>query len=397
MERIKKDVVVIGLGAFGSSTLWRLAARGLNVAGVEQYQIAHKLGSTHGSTRTFRIACNEHPGLGAIALKSLELWTELSKTTGQEHVRQIGCLNAGAPDSRPVRGTIEASRAAGVPVEIYTHEELITRFPNHQDVGPDDIGVWDPWAGVAFPERNVAAHVAEATRLGADVYPGTTVTGIEYLEDHVLVHTDTVDFEADQVVITAGVWLQKLVPSLPLTARRVPMYWWQPKTDNDESFELDNFPVFIRQLPEGQILWGHGSGDGFGIKIGMEDLDSHFTDTDAYDIDRHIHESDVAPMSHWIGKAFPGLQERPEKVTVCMYNNSPDELFLVGRIAGSERIIVAGGDSGHGFKHCAGLGELIAQMAAREDLYTNIDFLDPNRFNYSDSEQVASTEEATAR
>jgi sarcosine oxidase len=71
MEVIAKDVVVVGLGAFGSAALWRLAERGCDVAGVERYGFGHPQGSSHGMTRLFRIACMEHTGLAPIALKSL--------------------------------------------------------------------------------------------------------------------------------------------------------------------------------------------------------------------------------------------------------------------------------------------------------------------------------------
>ena len=113
MEVIDKDIVVVGLGAFGSAALWRLAERGADVAGVERYGIGHPYGSSHGMTRLFRIACMEHTGLPPIALKSLELWTELGKQAGEPLVRQTGCLSVGAPDSRPVAGTL--ARAAPPP------------------------------------------------------------------------------------------------------------------------------------------------------------------------------------------------------------------------------------------------------------------------------------------
>lgn len=60
---VDKDVVVVGLGAFGSAALWRLAERGADVAGVGRYGIGHPYGSSHGITRLFRIACMEHTGL----------------------------------------------------------------------------------------------------------------------------------------------------------------------------------------------------------------------------------------------------------------------------------------------------------------------------------------------
>src|SRR5215470_4591891 len=106
MEIIRKDVVVAGLGAFGSAALWRLAHRGVDVAGIERHGIGHHLGSSHGLTRLFRVACQEHPGLAPIALKSLELWTGLGEETGQRLVRQSDCLSVGPPDSRAVTGAI---------------------------------------------------------------------------------------------------------------------------------------------------------------------------------------------------------------------------------------------------------------------------------------------------
>lgn len=77
-----------------------------------------------GITRLFRIACMEHTGLPPIALKSLELWTELGKQVGEALVLQTGSLNVGAPDSRPAAGTIAAAAAAGLPVEQIGHAEL---------------------------------------------------------------------------------------------------------------------------------------------------------------------------------------------------------------------------------------------------------------------------------
>jgi FAD dependent oxidoreductase len=82
MEVLRKDVVVVGLGGFGSAALWRLAQRGADVAGIERHGIGHHLGSSHGATRLFRIACQEHPGLAAVALKSLELWAGLGERPG---------------------------------------------------------------------------------------------------------------------------------------------------------------------------------------------------------------------------------------------------------------------------------------------------------------------------
>jgi sarcosine oxidase len=380
METLHKDVVVVGLGAFGSAALWRLAHRGVDVAGVERQAIGHHLGSSHGRTRLFRIACQEHPGLPPIALKTLELWTALGEQSGETLVRQTGCLNIGAPDSRPVRGSLEAAVAAGIPVSSLSHDELVARQPQYAGLAPGDVAVWDPGAGICYPERNVRAHVAAARRLGADVYPHTMVTGMEADDDGVTVRTPTVAFRASQVVVAAGAWLGALVPGLPLRPRRTPLYWFAPRDPASSDFTLARFPAFIWRRENGDGLWGHGSDEDFGVKVGL-DRDEPHEAVDPEELDRYVHPGrDMDELSSAVAAAFPGLDPRPAKVIPCMVTDSADGQFVVGRAPGRSRLVVAGGDSGHGFKHAAGVGELLAQLVTGEDPYCAVDFLDPGRF-----------------
>jgi sarcosine oxidase len=52
MEVIRKDVVVVGLGGFGSAALWRLAERGVDVAGIERHGVGHPLGCSGSPARS---------------------------------------------------------------------------------------------------------------------------------------------------------------------------------------------------------------------------------------------------------------------------------------------------------------------------------------------------------
>jgi sarcosine oxidase len=378
---IHKDVVVVGLGAFGSAALWRLAQRGADIAGVERQGIGHDLGSSHGTTRLFRIACQEHPGLTPIALKSLELWTELGEQVGETLVRQTGCLSTGTPDSRPVSGTLAAAEAAGTPVTRLSHDELVARQPQYAGLTPDDVAVWDPGAGICYPERNVRAHVAAARSLGAEVYPHTMAIAIEADRDGVTVRTPTADLRASQVIVAAGAWLGGIVAGLPLAPRRTPLYWFEPKDPASADFTLERFPAFIWRRPDGAGLWGHGSDEDYGVKVGLDHDEPRADGIDPDELDRYIHPGgDIDALSSVVAQAFPGLDPRPAKVIPCMVTDSPDGQFLVGRPAGRPRVVVAGGDSGHGFKHAAGVGELLAQIVAGESTYCAADFLDPTRF-----------------
>ena len=57
----KYDCIVVGIGGMGSATLYELRRRGKNVLGIEQFDLAHENGSSHGSTRIIRLAYYEHP------------------------------------------------------------------------------------------------------------------------------------------------------------------------------------------------------------------------------------------------------------------------------------------------------------------------------------------------
>lgn len=382
MEILRRDVVVVGLGGFGSAALWRLAHRGVSVAGIESQGIGHHLGSSHGATRLFRIACLEHPGLTPIALKSLELWTGLGAELGEVLVRQTGCLTTGAPDSGAITGVLAAASEAGVPVVELDHDALAKRQPQYAALAPEDVGVWDPGAGICYPERNVRAQTEAARRLGADVFPYTRVISLEPGDDGVVIRTPTVEFRAEQVVVAAGAWLGKLVPGLPLAPRRLPLYWFQPKDPASTEFSLARFPSFIWQFGDNHTLWGHGADEDFGVKIGLEHHDTAAGQVavDPDDLDRYIHPgADLDQLAEKVAEAFPGLDPRPAKVIPCLVTDSPDGQFLVGRPADNPRLVVAGGDSGHGFKHAAGVGELLAQQVVGESPYCAVDFLDPAR------------------
>ena len=61
----------------------------------------------------------------------------------------------------------------------------------------------------------------------------------------------------------------------------------------------------------------------------------------------------------------------------CMYTNTPDEHFVIGRHPGHERVVVACGFSGHGFKFVPVVGEIVAELVAEDRTQQPIDLFDP--------------------
>ncbi|HEY5675205.1 MAG TPA: hypothetical protein VIR81_00380, partial [Myxococcales bacterium] len=59
---------------------------------------------------------------------------------------------------------------------------------------------------------------------------------------------------------------------------------------------------------------------------------------------------------------------RAVKSASCLYTATADFQLLVERLEAAPRVILASPCSGHGFKHSAAIGEMLAQMALGEAL-----------------------------
>lgn len=380
MTTYDANVAVVGLGAMGAHAAWRLAARGVQVIGIEQFSPGHALGSSHGGTRLFRVACLEHPNLVTVARRSRDLWTELQTKSADALLEITGGVMIGSEDSDVITRTLAAAEAHDLPVERLTREQLAERFPQHQNLTKGTVGVWDPDAGIAHPEAAIIAAVAAARAAGAEIYAGTKVTAIELVDGGVVVDTVTRSFTVRQVVVTTGAWLDKLVPELELDPTRTPMTWFEPADPADASFCLEEFPIFIRALDQENWIWGHGAADANGVKVGP-DRDGNFVTVDPDRIDRGINAKDHALVTELVSKVLPGLNPMPTRIITCMVTHSRDDQFIIGRPHGDDRLVVGGGDSGHAFKHAPGIGELIAQIVTGEGTYVDTAFVDPDRFS----------------
>lgn len=374
---------MVGLGAWGSQALWRLAARGVDVIGIERFGIGHAMGSSHGATRLFRVACMEHPGLVPIAQRARDLWYELGDLTGQTLLRQTGGMMTGPEDGPVISGTLAAARGAGLDVEILDRDTLAARLPAYAGLADDHIGVWDPAAGITYPEAGVQAAVSAAKQAGAEVLTDTEVTAITPDGTGVTITTATGTVRADQVIVSAGPWMRTF-SDLPLVTRRIPMFWFTGPDPADTApggrFDLDAFPVFIRELADGNVLWGHGASESYAVKVGLERQGrTAATSIDPDTVDRVVHPEDHDVLSAEISQAFPGLGPQPADSVVCMFTDSPDGQFIIGRPADQPRIVIATGDSGHGYKHAPAIGDLLAQLALDEPPSTDLTFTSPTR------------------
>ncbi|SCK31567.1 sarcosine oxidase [Streptomyces sp. WMMB 714] len=372
------DVAVVGLGAWGSCALWQLAGRGVDVLGVEQFEPGHSLGSSHGGSRMFRVTCLEHPGLVPLARRSLELWHELAGASGTTLFENLGGLLIGPEDGRIVGGTLRAAREHGIEVQRLGRAELAERFPQHAALDPRDVAVWEPSAGILRPEESVRAAVGLARSAGAAVFTGTRVHKVSLVGGGVELEVGSRVLRVRQAVLTVGSWLSSLVPGMPLETLRMPITWFR-STAVDGRHALDRFPVFMRDLPGGEVLWGNGSDGPYDVKLGLEVHGRTPRPLDPVTDDRSVVAQDWTHLTDVLGTRLPGLETAPARVSVCMLTTTPDGQFVLGRPGGDPRLVLAGGCNAHGFKHAAGIGEALTDIVTGAATRMPLDFASPDR------------------
>lgn len=160
------NVIVLGLGAMGSSTAYELSRRGLRVLGLDQYPPGHTHGSSHGDSRIIRELYYEGSLYVPLLQRAYTLWEELERASGASLLRITGGVMLGVPDAHVVKGSRQTAEQLGLPYENLTAAEIRKRFPAMDP--PDDFeGVWDARGGYLRPEAAIAAYLELASRRGA--------------------------------------------------------------------------------------------------------------------------------------------------------------------------------------------------------------------------------------
>src|SRR5438874_5789957 len=113
------DVIVIGLGAMGSAACYQLARRGVRVLGIEQFDIPHNLGSSHGFSRMIRTAYYEHPDYVPLLRRAWELWKQLEEQSLTKLLHITGGLYLGSRDGELVGGSLRSLEAHGLAHELH--------------------------------------------------------------------------------------------------------------------------------------------------------------------------------------------------------------------------------------------------------------------------------------
>jgi sarcosine oxidase len=373
------DVVVVGLGAVGSAVCHHLARLGVRVAGIDRFHPPHDHGSSHGLSRITRLALGEGEAFVPLALRSHELWRELEAASGELLYRPTGglCISSAAADAQPYHGnanfyarTVELARRHGIAHETLDAPALRQRFPMFR-VADDEHAYFERDAGVLYPERIVAAQLAQAARHGALLHYDERVLDVHVHGQGggIDVVTDCGRLHAARVVMASGPWLPGMRGCVPaqqprlLRVHRQVLYWFAA---NDLAlYSPDRCPVWIWMHGAGAegAMYGFPTGDGVqGIKVATEQYQD---DADPDRVEREVGAAEVDAMhARHVAGRLEGVTPQTVRTATCLYTCTTDASFVVRGHDDSDAITVVSACSGHGFKHSAAMGESIARHVA---------------------------------
>ncbi|MFI5558247.1 N-methyl-L-tryptophan oxidase [Amycolatopsis japonica] len=372
------DVIVIGLGGMGSAAAYRLARRGRRVLGIDRFAPVHNLGSSHGGSRITRQAYFEDPAYVPLLLRAHELWEDVERDSGRKIFTRCGGIMLGGPDSRTVSGSLASARTWDLPHELLDAAEIRRRFPT-MNPADHEIALYEENAGFVVPEGSVAAHLQLAARAGADLHHEEEVLSWRETSTGVRVGTSQNFYTADQLVVCPGAWAPGLLTELGIefTIERQVQYWFAPSGEVTP-FRAERHPIYVWEGEGGRQFYGFPSHDDAGsVKVAFFRGGRPCTPET---IDRTVHAEEVVEISEFVGRKMPSLPGAFLRGATCMYTNTPDEHFVISRHPEHERVVVACGFSGHGFKFVPVVGEILADLVVDGTTAHPIGLFDPARF-----------------
>lgn len=368
---------VIGTGSIGSMAMWQTSLRDSSVLGFEAATPAHPRSAVGGDSRLFRMTYRGTSPYYPILQRSRQLWADLEEESNRAVLLRCGGLSIGHRDGDYIPSLLDSIRACGAEHRVLSRDEMAERYPQH-DLDRDEVAVFDPHAGCLKTDTAVLSALEAAQSRGASVVTGARITSVTELADHVRISDGSETWTVDRVIISGGAWASALLPD-PVRSSvyptRILLTWFE--TRDPSVFAPEVFPIFIR-ISRDTSLYGAPSLDGATVKASLDGRATRSEDPD--NLLRVPTNSEMTEVRHTVASYLPGLI--PFVVRADTYPDlfTTDGDPLLGFAPGSERVVLATGFSGAGFKMASGYGAIAADLAISGDPAAAPSFTDPSRF-----------------
>ncbi len=353
-----RDVVVVGLGALGSAAAYWLARAGVDVLGLEQFELGHPNGASQDHSRIIRLSYHR-PAYVRLARRAYATWAEVEGESGTTVVTRTGGLDVAPRDAAiPLADYIDSMTAEGVPFERLDGPEIVRRWPQWR-LGDEHHGLYQADAGLADPIRGNAAHQRLAREHGATLRDRSPVTGLRAVDGEIEVVAGAERIRAGRVVLATDAWTNDLLAGL---GRRLPLTITKEQVTylacpDPAAFAPDRFPIWIWM--DDPCFYGFPTYGEAGPKAAQDVGGSVTTPAErTFDVD-------AAALDRVVGfleRHLPGAVGPPIYTKTCLYTMTPDRDFVVDRLPDQPNVLVALG-AAHGFKYASVIGRILAELA----------------------------------
>jgi len=349
----------------GAATACELAREGASVALIDQSSLPNPQAASFDHSKVFRFAYPD-PFYVSLAVDALKRWQALEDETATKLLTQSGALLIGKRRPSFETQCYDALRSLNLEAEMLDAEEIAVRFPQF-NAEAFSYGVLDPSGAILYASKAVRALIALAKKHRVTIIEGERVNSVEQASlSTVLIVGDSNKIRCEQAMIASGPWTRKLVPFLAdkLTTTFQETVYFEPieraspsESSPGISFEAGSLPIFL-ELDSGF----------YGMPIhqfGAMKIANHYkgTEIDPYTALPVVSEAFIESCRAFFGAFIPELADaRVIETRVCVYNNTPDDDFIIDWHPDIESVLVVTGFSGHGFKFGPTIGRIASDL-----------------------------------
>ncbi|HSB09359.1 MAG TPA: N-methyl-L-tryptophan oxidase [Blastocatellia bacterium] len=372
------DVAIVGAGVMGAATACELAREGVAIALIDQSTVPNPRAASFDHSKVFRFAYPDAFYV-RLAIDAQKRWRSIEEDTGAQLITQTGALLIGKRRPSFETACFDAMCAEGIQAKLLERDALARRFPQF-NTDAFEYGVFDSSGAITRAETAVRALIDLARRRGVTVIEGARVSEIrsDGGSGVLLVSESTGEISCKRAMISSGPWSRKLVPQLAdrLTTTRQEVVYFEPSPTSRLDFDPGRFPIFL-ELDGG--FYGFPIHNAGAMKIANHHKGAR---VDPDSADEIVGELFIESCRGFFREFIPGLADaRVRETRVCIYNNTPDDDFIIDWHPELEGVLVATGFSGHGFKFAPTIGRIAADLLASGHSRYEIDRFRLTRFD----------------
>jgi glycine/D-amino acid oxidase-like deaminating enzyme len=353
-------VLVVGAGVFGVTAAIELRKRGHAVVLTDPGPLPHPLAASTDISKVVRLEYGADEPYTALAERAIEGWRRWNRDLGLLYHETGLLLLRRTPLARGTfeQDSFELVSCRGHRPELVDGGAVQKRFPAW-NAERYSHGTYDPEGGFAESGKAIAVLVAQARRLGVELREGVAFARLRE-GDSGIISTADETIAADQVVLALGAWTPHALPWLARQFRSTghPVFHLAPR--EREPFLPERFPVFCAEIQSTGYY-------GFPVhpESGVVKIARHGPGRPMHpeSPQRSVNADETRQLREFLADTFPLLHDAPIVYTrICLYCDSHDGHFWIARDPDRPTVVIASGDSGHGFKFAPVLGPLIADV-----------------------------------